>query len=465
MSTEYTILSQLLVNEKFARRALPYINAEYFHQPAEVALFTTFNDFWEKYNVAPTKDALVLELTNSDKITDTDFDDAMGIIEHEFTEEIPNFKWLIETTEVWCQDRAIHNAISDSISIIDGEDTERTRHAIPEILKAALAVSFESSIGHDYLDDAEARYEFYGEEHSRLPFDIDILNTITNGGCPDGTLNVLLAGTNVGKTLALIHFAAGYMRLGKNVLYVTLEMAEEEIARRVDANQFNVKINDVEKIEKSRYEKGIAKLKKMTDGKLIVKQYPTGAGHVGHFRQDLQDMWLKKNFKPDVIMVDYIGICASSRVKLGSTSSYFYVKAVAEELRGMGIEYQCPVWTAVQATRGGFSNTDMDITDTAESFGLPATADLMLGVIRTEELDALGQLMIKQLKNRYGNKNNPAAFTIGVEVEKQQLFDVEQNARVNVDLGADTPPPEPKLVTSRKRDRKKAKKSSFAGVE
>lgn len=432
MTVETTILSQLLYNDEYARRVLPFLRSSYFHERPEKVLFKTYVEYWQKYNVAPTKEALSLEVSNRDDISDDEYEDAIGIIDHSLVEDDPNFDWLVDTTEAWCQDKAIYNAVTDAINIIDGEDENRTRHAIPDLLKEALAVSFKTNIGHDYIDDAEERFKFYGEEYARIPFDLKLFNKITNGGIPDGTLNVILAGTNVGKTLSMIHFTGSYLKQGKNVLYITLEMAEEEIARRVDANLFDVKINEVERMDEGKFKQGINKLRTKTNGKLIIKQYPTGAGHVGHFRQLLQELWMKKNFKPDVIMIDYIGICASARVKLGNTNSYFYVKAVAEELRGLGIEFECPIWTAVQATRGGFGNTDMDITDTAESFGLPATADLLFGVIRTEELDALGQLLIKQMKNRYGNKNYFEKFVIGVDAEKQQLFDVEDSAQSNI---------------------------------
>lgn len=435
---EHTILSQLLCNDEYARRVLPFLRSSYFHETADKALFRTYVEYWNKYNVAPTKESLSIEISNRDDISDSEYDEAIGIIDGGLTEDDPNFDWLVDSTESWCQDKAIYNAVTDSISIIDGEDETRTRHVIPELLKEALSVSFTTQIGHDYLDDAEDRFKFYGEEFARMPFDLKLFNLITNGGIPDGTLNVILAGTNVGKTLAMIHFASSYLKQGKNVLYITLEMAEEEIARRVDANIFNVKINDVEHMGESNFNKGIAALASKTCGKLIIKQYPTGTGHTGHFRNLLQELWLKRNFKPDVIVVDYIGICASSRIKLGSTNSYFYVKAVAEELRGMGIEYKCPVWTAVQSTRGGFGNSDMDITDTAESFGLPATADLMFGAIRTDELDAVGQLLIKQMKNRYGNKTFYEKFVVGVDAETQRLYDLEDSAQNNIHDGDDS---------------------------
>ena len=464
-TVENTILSQLLFNDEYARHVLPFLKTSYFQEPADKALFNTYVSFWDKYNIAPSKEALQLEIGSNDSISDSDYDDALGIIEHGLNDTDHNEEHLRDLTEEWCQERAINNAIMDSISIIDGDDPERTRHAIPEILKEALGVSFNVNIGHDYLDDAEDRYRFYHEDVTRIPFDLKLFNLITNGGVPDGTLNVILAGTNVGKTLSMIHFASTYLMQAKNVLYITLEMAEEEIAKRMDANLFDIKINDVEKMAEASYKKGINGLRTKTAGKLILKQFPTGSAHVGHFRNLLQELWLKKNFKPDVIMVDYIGICASSRVKLGNTNSYFYVKAIAEELRGLGIEYKCPIWTAVQATRGGFGNTDMDITDTAESFGLPATADFMVGVIRTEELDALGQLLVKQLKNRYGNKNFKERFVIGVDAEKQKLFDVEDSAQENLfnkeEQTADPRKERPKFERKSRGDKPKKKFGAF----
>lgn len=429
MSTEHTILSNLLYNDEYARRVLPFLADEYFTEAPEKALYNTFNEYWEKYNMAPTKEALRLEVTNREDINDDQFNEAIEIIDEHLIEDSPNMDWLVDTTEEWCQEQAISKAVMDSISIIDGDDKSRTRHAIPDLLKEALSVSFSTDVGHDYFDDSESRYDYYHEDKNRLPFDIELLNKITNGGVTAGTLNVILAGTNVGKTLFMVHMASSYVRQGKNVLYITLEMAEEEIARRVDANNFDLPINKVEKIAKDKYSNAIQRIRSKTNGKLVIKQFPTGSAHVGHFRNLLQELWLKKNFKPDVIVIDYIGICASSRIKMGNTNSYFYIKAVAEELRGLGIEFEVPVWTAVQVTRTGYSSNDVDITDTAESFGLPATADLMLAAMRTDELDKLNQMIMKQLKNRYANKNVYTKFLIGSEFEKQKLFDVDNAAQ------------------------------------
>lgn len=454
MTIEHMILSQLLYNEEYTRSVLPFLRSSYFQDPVEKVLFKTYVEFWQKYNVAPTKESISLEISNRKEISDTQFDEALDLVEM-LEDSEPNQDWLMDTTEAWCQDNAIYNAITNSVAIIDGEDKKRTRHAIPDLLKEALSVSFKTEIGHDYIQDAEDRFKFYGEEFARIPFGLKILDLITNGGVPDGTLNVILAGTNVGKTLSLIHFTSSYLMQGKNVLYITLEMAEEEIARRVDANIFGVDINDVERMDEGLFKDGINKLRMKTAGKLIIKQYPTGSGHVGHFRQLLQELWLKLSFKPDVIMIDYIGIAASSRVSLGNTNSYFYVKAVAEEFRGLGIEFECPVWTAVQATRGGYANSDMDITDTAESFGLPATADLFLGAIRTPDLDELGQIKFKQLKNRYGDKNFKETFTIGVDAPKQRLYSVEQSAQSNVSAREDD---EDKPSYNRRRQKNKSTK-------
>lgn len=429
MSTEHTILSNLLYNDEYARRVLPFLSDEYFTEVPDKALYNTFNDYWNKYNMSPTMEALRLEVTNRDDINDSQFEDAIEIIDNYLIEDSPNMDWLVDTTEEWCQQQAISKAVMDSISIIDGDDSTRTRHAIPDMLKEALAVSFSTEVGHDYFDDSESRYDFYHEDHNKLPFDIDLLNKITDGGVTAGTLNVILAGTNVGKTLFMVHLASSYLRQGKNVLYITLEMAEEEIAKRVDANNFDIPIGAVGKISKDKYSGAINRIRSKTNGKLIIKQFPTGSSHVGHFRTLLQELWLKKNFKPDVIVNDYIGITASSRIKMGSTNSYFYIKAVAEELRGLGIEYSVPIWTAVQTTRSGYSSNDVELTDTAESFGLPATADLMIAAMRTDELDKVNQMIMKQLKNRYSNKSIYTKFLIGSEFEKQKLYDVDSSAQ------------------------------------
>jgi archaellum biogenesis ATPase FlaH len=359
---------------------------------------------------------------------------------NEQAEEVNN-QWLVDTTEGWCQERALHNAIMNSISIIDGEDEKHTKHAIPDMIKTALSVSFKTHIGHDYLEDSECRFDFYNEEHERIPFDLKMLNKVTNGGVPKKTLNIVLAGTNVGKTLAMVHMAASYLKQGLKVLYVTMEMAEEWIANRIDANLMDRTLTEVESLQHTIFQKEIDKIKRESEnGKLIIKEFPTASAHAGHIRQTLDELKLKKKFEPDVIFVDYIGITASSRVKLGQTGSYFYVKAVAEELRGLAVETETALWSAVQVNRGGFNSSDPDLTDTAESFGLPATADFMIGITRTEELDELGQLMVKQLKSRYGNKNHYNKFVLGVDPDKMQLFDVDQIAQEGIVQDRDITP-------------------------
>lgn len=433
---ETMILGQLLTNATFARKVICFIDVEYFSDQSHRVIFEAIDTFWDRYSTAPTRDALAIEVENRTDISDAVYNAAIETIEDDLIDESPDLDWLIEKTEAWCQERAIHNAISASISIIDGDDKKRTAHAIPEILKEALAVGFTVDIGHNYIQDAEKRYDHYHEEFERIPFDLGYFNQITNGGIPKGTLNVLLAGTNVGKTFSMIHFAASYLKRGLNVMYITLEMAEEEIARRIDANIFETDINAVESLSRDYFTKGIKSLRQKTTGDLIIKQFPTGSAHVGHFRQALNELKLKKGFTPDIILVDYIGICASSRMKMGTQSSYYYVKAIAEELRGLAIEYDVPLWTAVQSNRNGFDSTDVELTDTAESFGLPATADFMAALIRTPEFDEMGQIKVKQLKNRYGSKDNPSAFSVGIKFTQNRLFDLDDSAQSNHKAGA-----------------------------
>lgn len=440
MTIETTILSQLVHNPDYVKKVLPHMRLSYFGERPDKIIFKTFVQYHQKYNHAPNLSELSHEVSERDDISDDEFETIVHKLENEFGDEEPDLDWIVDKTENWCQERAIYNGIMKSISIVDGEDEKHTKHAIPEILKEALAVSFDTAIGHDYLEDSDERFEFYNEEHERIPFDLHMLNKVTNGGVPRKTLNVILAGTNVGKTLAMVHMAANYMKQGLNVLYITLEMAEEWIANRVDANLMDMTVKEVEEQDRFHFDKNIGKIKQQGDvGKLIIKEYPTASAHTGHFKQLLEELRLKKKFKPDVIMVDYIGICASSRVKLGQTGSYFYVKAVAEELRGLAVESDCILWSAVQVNRTGFSSSDPDLTDTAESFGLPATADFMIGLIRTEELDALGQILAKQLKSRYGDKNKNNKFVLGVDPSKMQLYDVENSAQTGLVQPESTP--------------------------
>ncbi len=431
MTIETTILSQMVHSPEFVKKVLPHLRLSYFGERTDKSIFRAFVEYHQKYNHSPTLKELELEVSERDDISDSDYEQILHKFKQDFQdEEYPDLDWLVDKTESWCQERAMYNAIMKSISIIDGEDDQHSKHAIPDLMKDALAVSFDVAIGHDYIDDATSRFDFYNEEHERIPFDLKMLNKVTGGGVPRKTLNVILAGTNVGKTLAMVHMAANYMKQGLNVLYITLEMAEEWIANRVDANLMDMTIKEVEEQSSVDFYKNIGKIKSGDNvGKIIVKEYPTASAHCGHFKQLIEELKLKKKFVPDVILVDYIGICASSRVKLGQTGSYFYVKAVAEELRGLAVECNATLWSAVQVNRSGFSSSDPDLTDTAESFGLPATADFMLGLIRTEELDALGQILAKQLKSRYGDKNKDNKFILGVDPSKMQLFDVEDSAQ------------------------------------
>lgn len=437
--SEELVLTNLLENDEYARKVIPFLKTAYFTQNSTKLIYKNFIEYYSNYNVAPTHEALGHEISNDDSLTESEFDDVVDTIEILEQDKPPNMQWLLDTTEKFCQDQALTNAIRESISIIDGEDEKQTltKHALPDLLKDALSVSFDTHIGHDYFEDAKERFEFYSLDLARLPFNLKMFDLVTNGGVPDKTLNIVMAGPNVGKTLLLIHLASTYLMQGKNVLYITMEMAEEAISNRVDANLFDMTVKNVENCSKDTFFTNIKDLRKKTQGTLIVKEYPTSSAHVGHFGQLLQELRLKKNFKPDVIMVDYIGIMASSRVKLANTNSYFYVKAIAEELRGLAVQHKVPLWTATQTNRGGSTDTDVDMTDTAESFGLPATADFMVAVIRTDELDMLNQLMIKQLKSRYGNKNFYSKFVVGVEVEKMLIYDIEDEGQ-NVTQGAMT---------------------------
>jgi len=439
---EQIILTNLIKSEEYARKVIPFLNIRYFEDKSEKLIFKAIIKHYEKYNILPTKTELKHFIDNEENLTEDMHTDAMGYLKSLNQNDEPDFNWLVDTTENFCQEKAIYNAIMESISIIDGSDTKRTKHAIQDILKDALSVSFDQHVGHDYFEEAQKRYEYYSMEEEKLPFSLDIFNKITNGGIPNKTLNVILATTNAGKSLMMVDFAANYLLQGKNVLYITLEMAEERIAERIDANLFNTPVNQVEKMENEKFLRKIDNIKSKTHGQLIVKEFPTSSAHVGHFRNLVQELKLKKNFTPDVICVDYINIMASSRVKMSQTNSYFYIKAIAEELRGLAVELDVPIWSATQSNRSGHSDTDVDLTNTSESFGLPATVDFMFALIRTEELDNLGQVMIKQLKSRYGNKNNYEKFVIGIEADKMKLFDVEDTAQnlvqSNGDIGITT---------------------------
>ena len=444
MKLEQTILKNLIYNEEYLRKVLPFVREEYFSDNVEKVIFDEIKSFTQTYNNTISIEALRLAIRERRNLTDDEVERCES-----YTSEIEKtrgeesqIQWLVDKTEKFCQERAIYNAVLGSISILDGKDKTNEKGAIPKILSDALAVSFDNSVGHDYLKDSDSRYEFYHHKESRIPFDLDIFNKITKGGLPNKTLNIALAGTGVGKSLFMCHVAAGAMVLGKNVLYITMEMSEEKIAERIDANLLNVKLDDLIDLPKDIYDKKVYKVREKTTGNLIIKEYPTASASAIHFRNLLNELNLKRSFKPDIIFIDYLNICCSSRIKPGSNiNSYTYVKAIAEELRGLAVEYNVPVVSATQTTRSGFTNSDPGLEDTSESFGLPATADLMFALISTEELDELGQILVKQLKNRYNDPTLHKRFAIGIDRSKMKLFDVEQSAQLDiVDSGQNVVP-------------------------
>jgi len=419
------------------RKVLPFIKPDYF-QGVYKTLFKEAGKYVAKYNKLPTTETLTIELQESSSMSDEQFQMSMDIVPQLFINEQIDENWLLDATEKWCQDRAIYNAVMESISIIDGKHDTLTKGALPDLLSKALGVGFDNAVGHDYIENVEERYEFYHTEEDRIPFDLDYFNKITKGGVPKKTLNIALAGTGVGKSLFMCHIASAALVEGRNVLYITMEMAEERIAERIDANLLNVPIDQLDKLSKDMFTTKVADLARKTTGKLIVKEYPTGSAHSGHFRGLLNELKLKKQFEPDVIFIDYLNICASSRMKAmgGSINSYTYIKAIAEELRGLAVEFEVPIFSATQTTRSGYSNSDVGLEDTSESFGLPATADLMFALISTEELDKDGQLMVKQLKNRYNDPTNHKRFVVGIDRSKMRLYDVEESEQTLTD---DTP--------------------------
>ena len=429
---ERIILRNLFYNEEFTRKALPFIKSEFFTNHNESTLFGEINEFVNKYKNLPTKETILVELNKRKDLKEEELTEIKSIVNKLDNQEV-ELQWLLDTTEKFCKDRAVHNAVLEGIQILDGKDKKQNPEAIPSILSQALAVSFDNHIGHDYIDDAEARFEFYHKREKRFKFDLNYFNRITKGGVPSKTLNIALAGTGVGKSLFMCHAASNWLTQGKNVLYITLEMAEERIAERVDANLFDVTIDDLHAMPKDMYDNKVSKLQKKTIGQLIIKEYPTASAHSGHFRALLNELSLKKTFKPDVVFIDYLNICASSRFKGGNISSYFYIKAIAEELRGLAVEFDVPIFSATQTTRSGFTSTDIGLEDTAESFGLPATADFMFALISNDELDQLNQLKVKQLKNRFGDPALNRSFIIGVDRSKMRLFDVEASAQNIVD--------------------------------
>ena len=431
---EQTILRNLLHDEQYMRKVIPFIKPDYF-QGVYKTLFKEVGKYIGKYNKLPTQETLVIEL---ETLNEEQYNMSMDIVPHLFTNEPIDENWLNDATEKWCQDRAIYNAVMESISIIDGKHESLTKNALPELLSKALGISFDTNVGHDYVENAEDRFEFYHTEEDRIPFDLDKFNKITKGGVPNKTLNIALAGTGVGKSLFMCHVAANALTQGKNVLYITMEMAEERIAERIDANLLNVPIDQLNNMSKDMFTRKVNNLAKKTNCKLIIKEYPTGSAHSGHFRALLNELKLKRQFEPDMIFVDYLNICASSRMKGmgGSINSYTYIKAIAEELRGLAVEFNVPIFSATQTTRSGYSNSDVGLEDTSESFGLPATADLMFALISTEELEKLGQFMVKQLKNRYNDPTVHKRFVIGVDRSKMRLHDVSENEQT---LQDDTP--------------------------
>ena len=431
-SIETTILKNLIHNEEYLRKVLPFLKEEYFNDSNEKAVFNFIDEFVRKYNNHPSIEALEISLQNS-TLSEGQFTEVSSLLKTLTVHEQTNNDWLVDETEKFCKDKAVYNAIVNSIQILEGRDKNQTKDGIPSLLQEALGVCFDSSVGHDYIDNADLRYDFYHRKEVKIPFDLDIFNKITQGGLPTKTLNIVLAGTGVGKSLFMCHMAASCLAQNKNVLYITMEMAEERIAERLDANLLNIDIDQIKELPKDTFNKRITKLSGKTTGKLIVKEYPTAAAHAGHFKSLLSELYLKKQFKPDVVFIDYLNICASSRFKPGGAiNSYMYVKAIAEELRGLAVEHNVPVVSATQTTRSGFANTDVDLTDTSESFGLPATADFMFALISTEEMEQLNQLMVKQLKNRYNDPTFHKRFVIGVDRAKMRLYDLEESAQVNV---------------------------------
>ena len=429
---ERTVLSNLIHNDEYTRRVLPFIKEEYFGNRVEQLLYGEIFKLVEKYNNLPTKDAMLIELGQRKDINEEELNhlkDYVNQIENTESDE----KWLTETTEKFCKDRAVHNAVLSGIKILDGKDKKQSAEAIPHILSDALAVSFDKSVGHDYIEDADDRFKWYHTKEKRYQFDLDYMNRITKGGVPSKTLNIALAGTGVGKSLFMCHLASSYLLQGLNVLYISLEMAEERIAERIDANLLDVTMEDLHDMPKQLYEGKISKLREKTQGQLVIKEYPTASAHSGHFKSLMNELALKKSFRPDVIFIDYLNICASSRFKGGNISSYFYVKAIAEELRGLAVEFNVPIFSATQTTRTGYVSTDIGLEDTSESFGLPATADFMFALISNEELEALGQMKVKQLKNRYNDPSINRAFIVGVDRSKMRLYDVQQKAQEIVD--------------------------------
>ena len=435
---ETTIIRNLIHNEEYSRKVIPFLEPDYFERRSEKILFEEISSFIVKYGSSVTIEALNIEVENRNDVTDDEVKEILDINQYLGNSPVDQ-QWLFDMTEKWCRDRAIYLALMESIHIADGNDEKKNRDAIPSILSDALSVAFDNNVGHDYLQNYEERYEYYHKKEEKIEFDLEYFNKITKGGLPNKTLNIALAGTGVGKSLFMCHVASSVLLQGRNVLYITMEMAEEKIAERIDANLLDVSIQNLNDLPKNTFEKKVVTLAQKTQGQLIIKEYPTASAHSGHFKTLLNELALKKSFKPDIIFVDYLNICASSRYRAGSNvNSYSYIKAIAEELRGLAVEANVPIVSATQTTRSGYGSSDVDLTDTSESFGLPATADLMFALISTEELEELGQIMIKQLKNRYNDPTIFKRFVVGVDRAKMRLYDCEQKAQEDIlDNGQD----------------------------
>ena len=434
---ENAILSGLVFNEDFARKVTPFLKPDYFDQQSEKTVFNEIVSYIDKYNGLPTTAALRIAISEKENLNEEQYKQVNLVVDGLAYDEKTDVDWLVDKTEKFCQDKAIYNAVRESILVLDGQHKQLDKGSIPELLSKALGVSFDSSIGHDFIENSDERYDFYHTKEDKVAFDLELFNKITKGGLSRKSLSVALAGTGVGKTLFMTHCAAANMMAGLNVLYITMEMAEERIAERIDANLLDLTIDELREVPKNVYVKRLDRVKAKTTGKLIVKEYPTASAGSAHFRHLLNELRLKKNFTPDVVYIDYLNICTSSRMKMGgSVNSYTLIKAIAEELRGLAVEFNVPIMTATQTTRSGYSNSDMGLEDTSESFGLPATADFMFGLISTEELESLGQLMVKQLKNRWGDTNYLKRFVVGIDRSKMRLFDAEESAQ---DLMDDTP--------------------------
>ena len=441
LKIEEITLSKLILNDTYTRKVIPFIKDEYFESPSHKVLFSTLSEYVNKFETLPEPNALKIEVEKRRDITEEIYREVENFIDNLDRDQY-NDDWLIETTEKWCKEKAIYLALMESVKIADGQDKTRTKDAIPSIMSEALGVCFDEHVGHDYIKDSDDRYDFYHKKEEKIPFDIEYLNKITKGGLPNKTLNIALAGTGVGKSLFMCHVASSVLLQGRNVLYITMEMAEEKIAERIDANLLDIPIQQLNSplLTKEKYSSKLLQLKKKTQGKLIIKEYPTASAHVGHFKALLNELSMKKGFSPDIIFIDYLNICASARYKGTIVNSYTYVKAIAEELRGLAVESNVPIVSATQTTRSGFGSSDPDLTDTSESFGLPATADLMLALISNEEMEELGQIMIKQLKNRYNDPTMYKRFVVGIDRAKMRLYDCDQGAQNDIIDAGDIEP-------------------------